>query len=88
MSEIEDVVVYGPIVDVKHTDWDRCTLAAATEFCRSPKEPALPHAQFVAVDDWGNGRVVAATSGMSSTLGMTWHAFRASLPLRSDAGGR
>lgn len=56
----EDVIVYVVRENGEVQSWGRDTFAVACEFVRNPKWPAHPTDTFIAVDDWGYGRVCAA----------------------------
>ena len=74
--QVEDVVVR--LVDTTNStfcDWGRDTLSVATAFCASPKWPAKPNDTFIAVDDWGGGKIVAAHHHMRAWIGWSWRAF-------------
>lgn len=80
MSSVEDVVVRKVnVTDVGTTfsDVGRDSLAVATEFCRHPKWPFERSDSFVAVDDWGHGKVVAATPDWETHIGVTWRELQA-----------
>jgi hypothetical protein len=64
----EDVVVYIVKDDKTLISWGRETLLEAEKFIKQPKYPAHDDDEFIAVDDWGGGKVVAATD--KSLVGM------------------
>lgn len=59
-ASAEDVVVYIVKDDGRLMSWGRGTLLEAEQFVKQPKYPAHDDDMFVAVDDWGDGKVVAA----------------------------
>lgn len=74
-TNVEDVVVYR-VEGREVQGWGRDTLATAQEFCRRPKWPAKLSDHFVAVDDWGYGKIVAATPSLENWVGTSIAQFR------------
>ena len=79
MSDTQDVVVYEVKLldsgaEIRSTGRD--TQAVAAEFCRRPKWPYKLTDKFVAVDEWGYGKIVAATPELSNWLQAPFSAFK------------
>lgn len=78
-TQEEDVVVYRVIYHVDRTEiqsWGRDTLDVAVEFCKKPKYPANFTDSFVAVDEWGHGKIVAATPDLTTHVGREYRTFK------------
>lgn len=59
-SHTPDVVVYIVREDGELDSWGRGTFQEAHTAVHTPPWPARPGEVFVAFDDWGHGKVVAA----------------------------
>jgi hypothetical protein len=66
----EDVVIYK-VKDREVVSWGRDTQAVAEAFIRDPKWPATKDDAFIAVDDWGYGKITAASRGYENWIGET-----------------
>jgi hypothetical protein len=75
---MEDVVVKRVNVDDRCStqDWGRDSLEVAISFCRFPKYPAKTTDNFIAVDEWGHGTIVAATPSLSNWIGKSFAQFK------------
>jgi hypothetical protein len=73
---MEDVVVYRVKAPSVIDSWGRGTKEIAVEFCNNPKYPAKATDQFIGVDDWGHGEIVAASSTLKTWIGVPYQQFR------------
>jgi hypothetical protein len=72
---IEDVCVFR-VKGREVQSYARGSQKEAEDFIRNPKWPAQPGDNFIAVDDWGHGKITAASRGYENWVGKEVYQFR------------
>jgi hypothetical protein len=67
---IENVCVFR-VKGREVQSYARGTQKEAEDFIRDPKWPAFKGDSFIAVDDWGHGKITAASRGYENWIGKT-----------------